>query len=187
MPRSLKNELKQALLAGDHARVAELAIADKRTFGKLVALAYNKDELLCWRAIEAIGAAAAAVAKEDQASVRNAVQRILWSAREESGGMGWSAPELLAEIAIAAPRYFPDIPPIIISLHSEDEERVFLKGSSPGRRKNGRSRHYRHSQAATGLSGIPWEMKTRGQGNGCLGCVARRSQCQGSHRRPDRR
>ncbi|MEK6537094.1 MAG: DVU0298 family protein [Actinomycetota bacterium] len=128
MPRSLKNELKQALLAGDHARVAELAIADKRTFGKLVALAYNKDELLCWRAIEAIGAAAAAVAKEDQASVRNAVQRILWSAREESGGMGWSAPELLAEIAIAAPRYFPDIPPIIISLHSEDEERVFLKG-----------------------------------------------------------
>jgi len=56
------------------------------------------------------------------------VQRILWSAREESGGMGWSAPELLAEISIAAPRYFPDIPPIIVSLHSEDEEKVFLKG-----------------------------------------------------------
>src|SRR5665811_1274718 len=128
MAPSLKNELKQALLAGDYARVAELASADKRTFGKLVALAYNKDELLCWRAIEAIGAAAAAVAKENQASVRNAVQRILWSAREESGGMGWSAPELLAEIAIAAPRNFPDIPPIIISLHSEDEEKVFLKG-----------------------------------------------------------
>jgi len=128
MAPSLKNELKQALLAGDYARVAELASADKRTFGKLVALAYNKEELLCWRAIEAIGAAAAAVAKENQASVRNAVQRILWSAREESGGMGWSAPELLAEIAIAAPRNFPDIPPIIISLHSEDEEKVFLKG-----------------------------------------------------------
>ncbi|MHB1325713.1 MAG: DVU0298 family protein [Thermoleophilia bacterium] len=128
MAPSLKNELKQALLSGDYARVAELASADKRTFGKLVALAYNKDELLCWRAIEAIGAAAAAVAKENQASVRNTVQRILWSAREESGGMGWSAPELLAEIAIAAPRQFPDIPPIIISLHAEDEEKVFLKG-----------------------------------------------------------
>jgi hypothetical protein len=42
--------------------------------------------------------------------------------------MGWSAPELLAEIVIGAPKWFPDIPPIIMSLHSEDEEKVFLKG-----------------------------------------------------------
>lgn len=128
MAISLKKELKHALIAEDYGRVAELAREDRRTFGKLVALAYNKDDLLCWRAIEAMGAAAGAVAPENQTAVRNVVQRILWSAREESGGMGWSAPELLAEIAIAAPRYFPDIPPIIISLHSEDEEKVFLKG-----------------------------------------------------------
>ena len=128
MSVSLKNELKQALTGGDYDRVAGLALADKRTFGKLIALAYNKDELICWRAIEGIGAAAAAVSWQDQAAVRNVVQRILWSAREESGGMGWSAPELLAEIVIAAPRQFPDIPPIIVSLHSEDEEKVLLKG-----------------------------------------------------------
>lgn len=128
MAPSLKNEIKQALLASDYGHVAELALSERRTFGKLMALAYNKDDLLCWRAIEATGAAAAAVARGDQAAVRNVVQRILWSAREESGGMGWSAPELLAEIVIAAPRSFTDIPPIIISLHSEDEEKVFLKG-----------------------------------------------------------
>jgi len=128
MAASLKNELKLALLASDYARVAELARTNKRTFGKLISLAYNKDELLCWRAIEAIGPAAAAVSKENQAAVRNVVQRLIWSAREESGGMGWSAVEMLAEIVIAAPRYFPDIPPIIVSLHSEDEEKVFLKG-----------------------------------------------------------
>ncbi|MBI5869853.1 MAG: hypothetical protein HZB44_02680 [Actinobacteria bacterium] len=128
MAASLKIELRQALLAGDYERIAALAQDDKRTFSKLVALAYNKDDLLCWRAIEAMGVAARAVAVENREAVRNVVQRILWSAREESGGMGWSAPELLAEIAIAAPRYFPDIPPIIVSLHSEDEEKVFLKG-----------------------------------------------------------
>ncbi|MHB9053315.1 MAG: DVU0298 family protein [Thermoleophilia bacterium] len=128
MASSLKSELLQALRKRDDERIAGLARRDKRTFAKLIAMAYNKDELLCWRAIEAMGAAARAVAVDDNAAVRNVVQRILWSAREESGGMGWSAPELLAEIAIAAPRYFPDIPPIIISLHSEDEENVFLKG-----------------------------------------------------------
>lgn len=128
MAASLKKELKNALLAEDYERVAALALDDKRTFSKLVALAYNKDDLLCWRAIEGMGAAARAVAAENREAVRNVVQRILWSAREESGGMGWSAPELLAEIAIASPRYFPDIPPIIVSLHSEDEEKVFLKG-----------------------------------------------------------
>jgi len=128
MAASLKNELRHALLAEDYERIAALALDDRRTFSRLVALAYNKDDLLCWRAIEAMGVAARAVASGNQQIVRNVVQRILWSAREESGGMGWSAPELLAEIAIAAPRYFPDIPPIIISLHSEDEEKVFLKG-----------------------------------------------------------
>ena len=128
MATSLKHELVEALLERDEVRIARLALSDKRTFAKLIALAYRKDELLCWRAIEAIGAAARAVAAEDKAAVRNVVQRILWSAREESGGMGWSAPELLAEIVIAAPNAFPDIPPIIVSLHSEDEEKVFLKG-----------------------------------------------------------
>lgn len=128
MAPSLKNELLQTLLERDHDQIARLARSDKRTFGKLIAFAYNKDGLLCWRAIEAMGAAARAVAANDKATVRNVAQRILWSAREESGGMGWSAPELLAEIAIAAPKAFPDIPPIIISLHSEDEEKVFLKG-----------------------------------------------------------
>jgi len=125
---SLKKELTEALRNRDYTRVTELALNDKRTFGKLIAIAYNKDELLCWRAIEAIGPAAAAVSRDNVAAVRNVVQRLIWSAREESGGMGWSTPELLAEIVIAAPRKFADIPPIIMSLHSEDEEKVFLKG-----------------------------------------------------------
>ena len=117
-----------ALASGDYDEVAELAMENKRVFGKLVALAYDKQDVLCWRAIEAMGVCAKVVAAEDAARVRNVVQRLIWSAREESGGMGWSAPELLAEIVCASPKQFADIPPIIVSLHSEDEEKVFLKG-----------------------------------------------------------
>lgn len=105
-----------------------MAVDDQRVFGKLIALAYDKENLLCWQAIEAMGFCAKAVATVNPARVRKVVQRIIWSAREESGGMGWSAPELLAEIASASPKHFADIPPIIVSLHGEDEEKVFLKG-----------------------------------------------------------
>ncbi|MBE0428621.1 MAG: hypothetical protein IBX61_01960 [Thermoleophilia bacterium] len=128
MATSLKSKLIQYLAAGDYGAVIGLAEADQRVFGKLVALAYDKEDVICWRAIEAMGACAAAVARHDASRLRNLIQRLIWSAREESGGMGWSAPELLAEIVSASPRQFADIPPIIVSLHSEDEEKVFLKG-----------------------------------------------------------
>lgn len=125
---TLKSKIIDTLAAGDFDQIARMAVEDQRVFGKLIALAYGKDDVLCHRAIEAMGFCARAVARENPARVRNVVQRLIWSAREESGGMGWSAPELLAEIASASPQLFADIPPIIVSLHSEDEEKVFLKG-----------------------------------------------------------
>ncbi len=125
---TLKQKITDALMERDDDAIAALAVNDKRALGKLISMALNKDDVLCWRAIEAMGVCATTLSRENPASVRNIAQRILWSAREESGGMGWSAPELLAEIVIAAPRQFPDFPPIIVSLHSEDEEKVFLKG-----------------------------------------------------------
>lgn len=125
---SLKNEIREALQDADFERVARLAAGNKRAFGVLISLAYNKEELLCWRAIEAMGAAAKASNPDKPELLRNVVRRLIWSAREESGGMGWSAPEFLGEIVCARPRAFTDIPPIIVSLHSEDEENVFRKG-----------------------------------------------------------
>jgi len=125
----MKQKLISALDAQDYDEVARLALADRRALTKLIGLATDKNDVRCWRSIEAMGIASAAVVSHgDVQRVRNLVQRILWSAREESGGMGWSAPELLAEIASASPRQFPDIPPIIVSLFCEDEENVFRKG-----------------------------------------------------------
>lgn len=108
--------------------MAELAVGEPRTLSKLISFAFNKDELISWQAIDAMGRAAGAVSRDNLSAVRNVVRRILWSAREESGGMGWSAPELLGEIVRSNPRGFADMPPIIVSLHSEDEEGVFLRG-----------------------------------------------------------
>lgn len=128
-PISIKKQVKQALSEPDYDKIVSLALDNKKVFSILISLSFNKDDILCWRSIEAIGRAAGAVSRErDNAIVRNVVRRILWSAREESGGMGWSAPEMLAEIVCSNPRGYADLPPIIISLHEEDEEGVFLKG-----------------------------------------------------------
>lgn len=122
---TLKEDIKNALLSADFDRVAQMTIDDKRVFRILISLTYDKETPLCWRAIEAVGKASGAVAGEDPLTVRTVVQRLLWSLRDESGGIAWSAPEMLGEIVINNPGICSDIPPIIFSFH---EEEAFLKG-----------------------------------------------------------
>ncbi|MGD0885601.1 MAG: DVU0298 family protein [Thermodesulfovibrionales bacterium] len=122
---SLREEIKEALHAVDFERVARCALENKKVFSILISLTYDKEALLCWRAIEAMGRAAGVVAKKNPSVVRNIVQRLLWSVREESGGIGWSAPEMLGEIVRNSPEAFSDVPPLIFSFH---EEEMFLKG-----------------------------------------------------------
>ena len=125
----LKKEVRQALAEADFQSIARLAVENRKVLGILISQSFNKDDVMCWRAIEAMGIAAAEVSKKnDPALARNAVTRIIWSAREESGGMGWSAPELLGEIVRGSPRAYPDLPTLILSLNGEDEEGVFLRG-----------------------------------------------------------
>lgn len=121
----MKEEIKDALLGGDFDKIVRLALANKRVFRTLISLAYDKEDLLCWRAIEAMGKAAGAVSEKDPSIARNIVQRLIWSMSEESGGIGWSAAEMLGEIVINSPSTCADIPPIILSFH---EEESFLKG-----------------------------------------------------------
>lgn len=126
---SLKKEVKAALQSADFEQISRLAVENRKVLGILISLSFNKNDVMCWRAIEAMGVAAGRVTREqDPELVRNTIRRITWSAREESGGMGWSAPELLGEIVRSAPRAFTDIPAIIVSIHEEDEEGVFHKG-----------------------------------------------------------
>ena len=122
---SLREEIKGALEKADFEKVAQLALNDKKVFRILISLSYDKQETLCWRAIEAMGRAAGAVGDSDPATVRNIIQRLIWSVTEESGGIGWSAPEMLGEIVVNSPGISADIPPIILSFH---EEESFLKG-----------------------------------------------------------
>lgn len=121
----LKQEIRDALLHADFDRVVQLSLKNVKVFSALISLSFDKEDPLSWRAIEAMGKSAGAVAKSNPVFVRNVVQRLLWSMRDESGAIGWNAPEMLAEIVVHSPDLFADIPPVILSFH---EEEVFLRG-----------------------------------------------------------
>ena len=105
-----------------------LAREDRRLLGRLLPFTYQPEGLLRWRAVEALGLAAGAVAERDPEYVRGILRRLHWSLSDESGGIGWSAPEAMGEIVAARPDLFADWAPIVASLFTTMEEDYFRPG-----------------------------------------------------------
>ena len=117
-----KATVRRLLETADYSAVAELAAHRRRIFGALVSLTYDADPDVAWRAVEALGVAAARVAPQDPAAVREVLRRLFWLIQEESGGICWRAPEAMAEIVHRCPEAFADYVPIIVSLLAEMAE-----------------------------------------------------------------
>lgn len=115
-----KQELTKLLEEKKYNELIEKSARDlKGVYRKLIGLAYDKEDIVCWRAIEAIGLLSREAAKSDPESVRTLAQRLLWMMREESGNNPWSAPEMLGELVRNNPDRIPDIAPVILSFHDE--------------------------------------------------------------------
>ena len=64
----------------------------------LLPLLCSGDKEVKWRAVTALGVIVSDIAVKDMESAREVVRRLIWSLNEESGGIGWGAPEALGEI-----------------------------------------------------------------------------------------
>ena len=116
-----KKALRVLLEQGLYGDIVNESLADKGIIRKLISSAYDKEDVVSWRAIEAIGIVAGALTEGGKSeTVRDAVRRLLWSMGEESGGIGWSAAELIGEIIRNNPDEFADIAPILWSLREEE-------------------------------------------------------------------
>jgi hypothetical protein len=124
---NLKKSILQALESNELDVVASLVKENRRALAILVRLSYDKETLVAWRAIKAVGLVAKAHVKTDHEFLRETVRKLLWSVSDESGGIGWSAPELLGEIVSADPKKFADVIPLIAQVY-EVEEEVFRPG-----------------------------------------------------------
>ncbi len=120
-----KRILKKLLQDGELEKIVELSLDDKGVINQLFSFSYDKDNVMTWFAIESIGLISKEISKDDPEFIRNTARRLLWSMTEESGGVSWSAPEMLGEIISSNPSEFHDLIPILWSNRNED---VFSEG-----------------------------------------------------------
>ena len=123
---SLKNQIRDMLEKGDLDQVAEAAVARKRTLSQLVSLTFDSDPEIVYRAIEATGLCAERLAPIDPEPLLELLRRLNWMITEESGGICWRAPEMMAEIVRRDPVKFNDFLDVtasfLITMAPEDLE-----------------------------------------------------------------
>ncbi len=97
--RKIKQEVLN-LLAGKSVAEALVEFGrfkPKDVINCLFTFICSHDEVIRWRAISCMGIMVARLADEDMEEGRIIMRRFLWSLNDESGGIGWGAPESMAE------------------------------------------------------------------------------------------
>jgi hypothetical protein len=117
MPPKLRAEIAALLQKRDFDGLIELYKKKKSVLRHLIAMTYDLEDLMSWRAMESIGAVTARMPADE---AREVIQKVLWMMREESGNNAWSAPDILCEILKANPKPFHDIVPVLVSFHEEE-------------------------------------------------------------------
>ncbi|MFC1500362.1 DVU0298 family protein [Candidatus Zixiibacteriota bacterium] len=123
---SFKSQIRELLEMGDLGQVAEVALSRRRTLGQLVSLTFDSDPLIVYRAIEATGLCAERLAPTDPEALLELLRRLNWMITEESGGICWRAPEMMAEVVRRDPVQFGDfldvVASFLITMEPEDLE-----------------------------------------------------------------
>jgi hypothetical protein len=125
MNESVKQQVENLLKRRDYNNILDLCEKDRKVWQEVRFRLYDLDERIRWSAIEATGR----VMKRwwdagNEEKVRNYIRILFWSMTDESGGIGWSSPQTIAEIIQNIPQlinpygsmmiaYTIDEPPLI--------------------------------------------------------------------------
>ncbi len=80
----------------------------------------NGNELIRWHAITAMGVIVSDIAAREMEAARIVMRRLMWSLNDESGGIGWGAPEAMAEIMASQAEIASEYAHILVSYMRED-------------------------------------------------------------------
>ena len=114
--------LRQWLLEEKYTAIIKLAKKQKRILSSLTAFTYDHNQTVSEHAITASGLAAKTIAEHDTEYIRNYLLRLFWLVSDESGGIGWKAPELIGEILFYCPNFEQFFPMLISLLDMEEED-----------------------------------------------------------------
>lgn len=98
--RRLKARILELLQGDDFAKNLEeiSRLPARQTVNALLSFFYHADEHVRWHAVTAVGREVAVLAAEELEAARVVVRRLMWHLNDESGGIGWGAPEAMGEI-----------------------------------------------------------------------------------------
>lgn len=114
-----KKEIKRLLKESRYNELNDLFPNKRKLITLLISSTYDRTDVVAWRAMEAIGLISAKMSVDNPDFVRDLVNRLLWMIRDESGGIGWSCPEILSEIVKNNPELCKDIATVVASFHDE--------------------------------------------------------------------
>lgn len=110
-----KENIKKLLENKEFEDIVRLAESNKSVIRNLFSFLYSTDDLLHWRAAEALGIVAGSQSDSNIDGGRNIPRRLVWSLAEESGATAWPAPEALGAVVAARPSSFLDFGRIVLS------------------------------------------------------------------------
>jgi hypothetical protein len=98
--RQLKKKILELLDSDDFEKSLDeiCQLPARKAVNPLFSFFYNKNDLIKWRAITAMGAVVSGLAEQDMESARVVMRRLIWNLNDESGGIGWGSPEAMGEI-----------------------------------------------------------------------------------------
>jgi len=108
---SFKSEVRALLLQADWDGLKERMVEDRRLVSALNRLLYDAEALVRWRAVTGLGL----VTREDPFLVELVVGRLLYTLNDDSGSIGWFAPQALGEICANEPDLVEDTFRVVLS------------------------------------------------------------------------
>ena len=129
--RAIKNKVLAVVQSQDlDQSIEELqAVAAKDAVNALFSLICRDDPLLRWRAVTCMGLSVARLAEADMEEARIIMRRFLWSLNDESGGIGWGAPESMAEVMCHHAGLAEEYVHMLISYMREDGDELCQDGN----------------------------------------------------------
>ncbi len=100
MSRDIRHRVRYFIEDADLPSLLEYLryIPAKKAIKPLIAGFYHTEPAKRWTAIIAFGKVVSSIAKHDMEEARIIIRRLMWSLNDESGGIGWGAPEAMAEV-----------------------------------------------------------------------------------------
>ena len=129
--RAIKKQVLD-LLAGGNLVASRRALAGLPA-GEVVHALFSaicrENPVVRWHAVTCMGDAVARIAEGDLEAARIILRRFLWSLNDESGGIGWGAPEAMAECLCRDERLAGEYAHMLVSYMREDGEELCQDGN----------------------------------------------------------